>query len=321
MVNLGKLEEVDIRTVWKNEGQDFTPWLQENIDRLSESIGYGIIDLSREQSVGKYWADLVGTLEGSDKIVVVENQFGETDHDHLGKLLTYTAGKNAKVAIWIAESFRPEHIAALENLNENMGSEGISFFGIEIKLRRIGNSPPAAEFLVVAKPNEWQRQVSQQPLSESDVKRNKLRFEFFSKLADKYKELNPSWNKVKAAHNHWLSFGAGKAGFSFSWVFKWIGSGTRFSVELYIDTRDQEENKKYFNQLKERKEEIEKALGFELFWDERIDSRFSRIECSMPTETVFTKLSEKRKDELVEWGSKTMLNFSQVLVKYIKQLD
>ena len=318
---LGKIERVDIRTIWPNEERDFTPWLRDNIQSLSEKVQVGIEDIEIEQDVGDYSADMTGKVEGTDKIVVIENQYGETNHDHLGKLLTYLAGKGAKVGIWIAETFREEHIATLEYLNETSSTDGIALFGVELEAKRISDSKPAIEFTLAVRPNRWQREISQEPRSEADKKRHELRLGFFTKLADRYKELNPSWHRVKAQPQHWLSFSAGRSGFSFSWTWRMLG-GFRFAIELYIDTGDSEENKTYFAELLQKKEEIEKQVGHKLDFQELSEKRASRIEVSSPpTGVPFTRLSDDKKRELVEWGAQTMLKFSTVLSKYVQALD
>lgn len=319
-LKLGRIERVDIRSVWPNEEQNFTPWIKENIGLIAELIGEDIEDVETETNVGKYSADLVGKIVGTNDSIVIENQYGETNHDHLGKLLTYLSGKGAKVGVWIAEKFREEHIATLDYLNENLKQDGPSLFGIKIEVKRIGESQPAPELVIVVKPNEFQREISQEIPSEADKKRNTLRVDFFSKLTDKYKELNPNWNKVKAQPQHWLSFGAGKTGFSYSWAFR-ITNGWRFAIELYIDTHDQEENKRLFKELQQMHNEIEKELGFPLDFQELPEKRACRIEYPKPTSGPITKLSEGEKTELVKWGTETMSLFSKVMSKYIRKLE
>jgi hypothetical protein len=137
---------------------------------VSELIGEDIEDIKQEESIGNYSADLIGKIVGSDDYIVIENQFGSTDHDHLGKLLTYSSGKGAKIGVWIAEEFNEQHLAALAYLNENMNAEGPSFFGIKIELKKIGNSLPAPELVVLVKPNSFQRNLSREVESESDRK-------------------------------------------------------------------------------------------------------------------------------------------------------
>ena len=141
---LGKLEKVDLRTVWTNEAADFTPWLAEegNLERLADIIGLDLELEATEKSVGPFSADILCKDTVNDQWVLVENQLERTDHRHLGQLLTYAAGLNAVTVVWIAERFTEEHRAALDWLNEITG-EGTDFFGLEIELWRIGKSPAA----------------------------------------------------------------------------------------------------------------------------------------------------------------------------------
>jgi hypothetical protein len=320
MVELGKIERVNVRSVWQNEERNFTPWLKDHIELLSELIGEDIEDIKHEENVGNYSADLIGKIVGSDDYIVIENQFGFTNHDHLGKLLTYSSGKRAKIGVWIAEEFNEEHLAALDYLNENMKSEGPSFFGIKIELKKIGNSLPAPELVVLVKPNTFQRNLSREVLSEGDRKRHALRVEFFSRISDAYKILNPSWNKVKAQPNHWLSFGAGRSGFAYSWSFR-ARNGWRFAIELYIDQQDQEENKQALKELEQERTQIEQELEFSLDFQELPERRACRIEFSKQTSGPITKLSEDEMKELIKWGSENMTTFSKVMTQYIKKLE
>jgi len=319
-VRLGKIERVPIRSVWANEEHDFTPWVKENISLIADLIEQDIEDVENEITVGSYSADLVGKIVGTGELIVIENQFGETNHDHLGKLLTYLSGKNAKIGVWIAEKFRSEHIATLDYLNENVKSDGPSLFGIKIVMKRIGNSDPAPELVVIVKPNEYQREISQPILSESDKRRHKICLEFFTKLVDKYKELNPNWHKVKAQPDSWLAFTAGRSGFSYVWAFK-MKNGPRFSIELYIDQRDQEENRRMLNELEKMRGDIEKELGFKVDFEELQDRRACKIEYSKSTSGPITKLTEAELQELINWGAEKMSVFSRVMSKYVRKLE
>lgn len=144
---------------WTHEASDFSLWLSENLDALGSELGLALELVTREHAVGKYWLDLL-LRDGDNRTVIVENQFGQTDHDHLGKVLTYCAGTGAQVVIWISERLTDEHRAALDWLNENTVS-GVAFFGVEVALAKIGDSKPAPFFRVVARPNEWSK--SKQP--------------------------------------------------------------------------------------------------------------------------------------------------------------
>jgi hypothetical protein len=155
--SFGKLERVSARLGWPHEAHEFTPWLAENVELLGDALGLSLELKVREHQVGRYSLDLLLT-DAAERTVIVENQFGQTDHDHLGKLLTYCAGTEADVVIWIAERLNEEHIAALEWLNENTRS-GVGFFGVELELLRIEGSPLAPNFRVLVQPNEWTKSV------------------------------------------------------------------------------------------------------------------------------------------------------------------
>jgi hypothetical protein len=153
-VQFGKLERVSARAGWPHEALAFTPWLAAHVELLGEAVGLALSLEAREHPVGRYSLDLLSDETG--RKVIVENQFGQTDH--LGKLLTYCAGTDAEVVIWIAERLNSEHVAALEWLNDKTGAE-VGFFGIELKLLRIDQSPLAPNFRVLVQPNAWTKSV------------------------------------------------------------------------------------------------------------------------------------------------------------------
>lgn len=161
MTTLGRLEKVPLRDFWKHEAADFTPWLaaEENISLLEEVIGLELAVEAQEQRVGPFRADLLCKDTGSNQWVLIENQIESTDHRHLGQLLTYAAGLEAVTIVWIAERFTEEHRAALDWLNQ-ITDERFTFFGLEIELWRIGDSPIAPKFNLVSKPNNWAKAVS-----------------------------------------------------------------------------------------------------------------------------------------------------------------
>ena len=128
MVELAKIEKVDLRAVWPDEADDFTLWLQDNIDQLGAALGMDIEVQEREAAVGRFSLDLLAQ-DGNGRPVIIENQLEATDHDHLGKLLTYAGGHDAEVIVWIAKEFRDEHRAALDFLNSRTG-EDTEFFGV-----------------------------------------------------------------------------------------------------------------------------------------------------------------------------------------------
>ena len=150
---LGRIEKVELRDIWPREDENFTPWLADNLDLLGEELGLTLESPSIEVEVGQYRLD-IRAEEAEGGKVAIENQLGWTDHDHLGKLLTYAAGVKAEYVVWVAASFTAEHRAAIDWLN-SLAPEKVWFFGVEIRAIRIGDSNPAPDFRVVAAPKEW----------------------------------------------------------------------------------------------------------------------------------------------------------------------
>ena len=159
MINLGTLQEIiDIREVWPHEAHDFTPWLAKNISMLGDEVGIDITIEETESSVGDFNVDIFAIDADTGKKIIIENQLEETDHDHLGKLITYASGKSADLVIWLVRKARPEHRAAIEWLN-NHTDEGVGFILCEIKVFRIGNSEPAPKFEIIEQPNNWVKEM------------------------------------------------------------------------------------------------------------------------------------------------------------------
>jgi len=309
---LGKIKKVDLRNIWKKENKEFTPWLKENIELLSDKLGIEIIDTRTEESIGDFKLDIIGTDANSNKSVAVENQLESTDHTHLGQLITYSAGINAGIIIWIAKELREEHIRALEWLNENSIAE-ISFFGVEVHAISIDDSNPAVDFRVIVKPNDWERSI-RSSTAKSETELNYVNF--YSKLANSYSEINPTFRKLKALPQSWSQFGAGRSGLYFGWAFR---IGNRFSLELYIDTGDEIENKRIFDELKNCKDKIDLEIkGVE--WEELETKRACRIVIYRKTSGPIKSMKDKEKDDLIKWGSIQMKTFSDTFSKYINKI-
>lgn len=214
---LGRLEKIDLRTYWRGEAIDFTPWLakEENIELLSEAIGMELEVQSQEERVGPFRADILCKDTISDKFVLIENQLERTDHTHLGQLMTYAAGLDAVTIIWIARNFTEEHRAALDWLNR-ITNETINFFGIEIELYRIGDSMPAPLFNVVAKSNDWSKTIQKAAEVTNVTDTQQLQLEYWQSLKA-YLERSRSFIKSqKPSPQHWTSFAIGKSGIHMS---------------------------------------------------------------------------------------------------------
>ena len=203
---LGRLEQVDLRAVWTTEPTAFTPWLAEpeNLDVLGQTLGLNLETESVEKEVGSFRADIVCRDTGDDSSVLIENQLERTDHDHLGKLLTYGASLQAVTVVWLAAHFRDEHRAALDWLNR-ITREDIRFFGLEIELWRIGNSPIAPKFNIVSMPNDWSRSVAPAIGGAKKSETRLKQMEYWARLQSTLDAQNgPVAGNRKPQPEHWM---------------------------------------------------------------------------------------------------------------------
>jgi hypothetical protein len=270
---LGRLEKVSIDAAWKHEARDFTPWLsqEENLSLLAETLG--LIDLEFEETehqVGDFRLDIL--CEDHEGKVIIENQFGKTDHYHLGQILTYAAGVGTKKVIWLAETFREEHIGALSFLNEHTTSD-LSFFGVEIELWRIGESAIAPSFKVVAKPNEWTRAAHRAAASAGAMSPTKQRqLAFWTAWRASLEEKGSAVKPQRAAPQHWINIKLGRLGAHLAATVN--TKEDRIAVEVFINHRN---SKAWFRALEARKASIEANLGEALEWMELPDAHACRI--------------------------------------------
>lgn len=274
MVNklkLGKLEEVDVRELWKHEQYDFSEWLakEENIEMLSNKVGLTLTDINKEVFVGSYRCDLVAKDETTEIKVIIENQLEATNHDHLGKIITYASGLDANVVIWIVKEAREEHRSAIEWLN-NKTTKDISFFLIEIRAFRIGDSLPAPQFVVVEKPNDFVKVANASVDSGELSKAQSERFNFWNKFNEIVASRNKPFNIRKATTDHWynVALGTSEAHISITLVNKTNSIG----IEVYIN-----DNKELFDKLYSESESIQNELGFYMDWQRLDDKKASRI--------------------------------------------
>ena len=216
-MKLGTIKKIDLRDVWSSEASDFTPWLakDENIALLGEAIGLELEVESQEKNVGPFRADILARDLTSNHYVLIENQLEQTNHNHLGQIMTYAAGLDAFSIIWIAKSFTEEHRAALDWLNR-ITEENINFFGIEIEVIQIGDSLPAPQFKVVAKPNDWSKSV-RSSASTGELTDTKLKQQQYWTEFKEYVEKNGSPFKVqKPSPQHWTNIALGRSNFYLS---------------------------------------------------------------------------------------------------------
>ncbi len=227
MQNLGKLEKVAIRQVWQTEYSHFTPWLahSENIIRLGEEINIEMEVLGQEERIGPFRADILCKDTANERYVLIENQFGKTDHTHLGQILTYASGLEAFTIVWIAEKFVEEHRAVLDWLNR-ITDETVEFFGIEIELFKIGNSDPAPKFNIVSKPNNWSKTIKRTAANASITELRLIQQDYWSALKEYIENQKAPFRLQKPLPQNWTNIALGRSDFRICIVIslreKWI---------------------------------------------------------------------------------------------------
>lgn len=275
--DFGELKIVPVREVWRHEAHHFTRWLAENISRLGEAIGMDLEVVKVECEVGSFSLDILAKDLGSGRTVVIENQYSSTNHDHLGKLLTYAAGHDAVAAIWIAESVRDEHQAALEWLNRHTDID-THFFAVTVEVFQIDNSRRAFEFRPVVLPNEWQQRTRAAIEGETSPRGEAYRA-FFQVLINELREKYKFTNARAAQPQSWYSFSMGISGVTLGASF---AKGGRARIDVYVNQGDAGLNKALFDRLLVRKSELEAEFGEPLEWERLDQKQASRIAVYRP---------------------------------------
>lgn len=305
---LGEIKKVQLRKIWKNEAYDFTPWLSENLEQIGEAIGLELEFEAKEVSVGPYSADILAKDAGTDKFVVIENQLEKTNHDHLGKCITYASVLDASAVIWIASKFTDEHKKALDWLNDHT-SEEIGFYGIKVELWQIDNSQPAVRFNVVSEPNAIVRQATKRKEQGELTDTRKIQLEFWTSFREKLSETGKIGSLQTPRPQYWFDVALGKSGINLSNTFN--TDKNEIGVRVYIGNKKVEEWLPYFES---KKELIENSIGSELVWNPNPDNRDKVI--------ILTKLfdleNKENWDTAINWLVGETVKFREVFSKIIK---
>lgn len=315
---LGRLSRVELREIWKSEAMDFTPWLArpDNLEILSETLGIDLELEAQEKSVGPFRADILCKDIGTDSWVLIENQLERTDHVHLGQLLTYASGLEAVTIVWVAARFTEEHRSTLDWLNK-ITDESFRFFGLEVELWRIADSPAAPKFNIASKPNDWSRSVSRAARAIDDAELSETRLkqrEFWDALHDALDDAQgPVSGNRKAQAQSWMNYSVGRSGFALAAVM--LRRTKQVRAELYISNSHAEA---YFRLLQRQRAEIEADLGYPLEWEEMPERRDRRISCCLDETDPENEADWSRQHN---WFTERLNDFYRVFRDRIRVLD
>lgn len=308
-IELGEIEVLNPRDIWKHEERDFTPWIAENIAKISEVIGLPIIIEQTEQKVGNYELDIYGKVEGKDSAVIIENQLNPTDHVHLGQLLTYAGGLEASIVIWIATEVRDEHRSALDWLNR-ISSEKASFFLLRPEVIKIGDSKPAVKFHLEVGPSDFERRV-RDIFETGDSPRYEFRLKFWEDLFHFLEKENHKWAKNRrTTKDSFITSGVGRAGVN---VNVSMAQGSRIRVEIYFPN---DSDKSHFNQLIKFKDKIEQILqGQEVSWERLEEAKASRVAVYRSYDKDECSIDSSHRIEIFKWISARLFDLRDIADK------
>jgi len=297
MSNLGKIEEFSIRKKFSTEAS-FNKYLSNNLDILNKKLRIDLSEIEGETEVpvGRYRCDITGGM------VAIETQFGDSDHNHLGKLLLYFSNQDVKIGIWICENARAEHIKAVQWLNER-SEEDEEFYLLEVKMIRIGDSLPAVDFDLIVGPNfkeigKLRRKSKGESLWRTDLK----------EIGEKFLVLKPGTRLSRPGRYH-IQIPTAYRGIHFEWLVFGRGKTKKLDVTLHIETRDVEMNKKIIEDLLPYKEELERAIGEEVHfgsWSYDRETRWSKI-------AVMREFGENMDEAVKNWAAETMVKMYDIL--------
>lgn len=309
-MELGILRTVTARQKWTSEARDFTPWLAQNILSLSDAVGIELEVENIEVKCGPYSADILAKDTATSKFVVIENQLEKTDHDHLGKAITYASVLDASTIIWIATNFTEEHKKALDWLNDHTSDE-ISFYGVQIELWQIDNSNPALKFNIISQPNQAVRQIARTIAAEDLSDKKKFQLEFWTMFKDKL-ALTRKINSLQTPRpQYWYDISLGKSYISLSNICN--TEQNTVGIRVYIGNKIAAT---MFPYLENRREEIENLIGLPLQWNPNPDNRDKIILLTHPTDFDDKILV----DEALTWLVDYTIKFREVFSRIIRDM-
>lgn len=308
-MNFGILQSVALKDLWPGEATYFTPWLAENLDILGEKLGMELTLDSTEVSAGNFSADIVARDLSTNRLVIIENQYGRTDHSHLGQIITYSSILGADTVVWVAESIRQEHKTAIDFLNQHL-KESLQFYALEVAVIRIDDSRPAYTLNLACAPTELIAVAENEEPSELKQKYRAYYQGLLDELRTRYQFTNARIGQPQ----NWYTFSSENSRvFVYSTSFAQKG---RVRAEVYIDCADKAKNEALFDLLLSNRLEIESMMGQELSWERLEARRACRIamyrdgDIDAPSETL---------EEIKQWVIMALLKFKQIFPERIQQ--
>ena len=311
VLKLGQLKNLTLKSVWNHEEHDFTPWLAEedHLAALSNAIGMDLQLDKIEVPVGPYWADILAK-DASGEYVVIENQFGKTNHDHLGKLLTYGATLGASAVVWIAEQFTDEHRKTMEWLNERT-IDSLSLYAVQLEVLQIDESPPAIRFNVICQPNEVVRAATAAKSAGALTETQQMQLEFWTMFRDRLLEKKVIPSAQTPRPQYWFDVALGRSNIFLSNILDTYAG--RIGIRIYIGNRIAEAA---LAQLEKDKDAIENEIGEKLSWNPTPEKRDKII-------GLFRSVDVSNRDawpEYCDWLVNFVGKFRMAFVPRIKAL-
>lgn len=308
---LSRLMKIDLRKAWPHEALDYTNWLSEpeNLELLSEEVGIDITGVQTEAPVGRFSVDILAEEENTGRKIVIENQLETTDHDHLGKIITYASGYDAEIIIWIVKDVRDEHKQAIDWLNEHT-DEKINFFAIKMELWQIDGSAFAPKFQIISKPNDWAKAIKQSNARGELSEHRLMQLEFWNKFKEFAVNKKTSLKLRKASPKHWLdiSIGSSKTHLALT-----IDAGREeVRCELYIPNSND-----LYEALLARKKKITEQLDHDLEWMSLDGKKACRIRVIKSVDVG----NSDNWDECFDWLLRAAQDFLTVFSKQVKTIN
>lgn len=310
-MKLAQLKQVDLRKVWQHEATEFTTWLakKENLSLLSDEIGIEITLLQTEASVGKFNVDILAEEENTGRKIVIENQLESTNHDHLGKLITYASGFDAEIIIWIVKDVRDEHKQAIDWLNEHT-DEHANFFAIKMEVWQITDSPFAPKFQVIAQPNDWAKAVKIGSIKSELSDTKLMQLDFWTDFRRFGQENNSKLRFRKPYPQHWYDISVGSSKAHLALICDTQNNQIR--CEFYIP-----DDKELYKSLEAFKMDIENELDYDLDWMLLEGKKASRIR----TVTNADISKSANWEEYFSWLINAAESFQRVFIKYVSKVE